>query len=171
MAEDDSKAVKFSYDPLKYYIENHFTACLEDGNLEINADEKNALKSCFSEDHIQIFYFLDEQNKKVNPGSNNIIGEKTDKKKLKFKIQNNEGLKEIIEKDNNCEKLVQPEESEPEESEPEESNAPLITGIVFGTLAVLAIVGVIVFIIVFPGCIFFPKIPIFPRSKSENPYH
>ena len=170
MAEDDSKAVQFSYDPLDYYIENHFTACLEDGNLEINADEKNALKSCFSEDHIQIFYFLDEQNKKVNPGSNNIIGEKTDKKKLKFKIQN-EGLEEIIEKDNNCEKLVQPEESEPEESEPEESNAPLITGIVFGTLAVLAIVGVIVFIIVFPGCIFFPKIPIFPHSKSENPYH
>ena len=75
-----------SYDPL-VYIEKHLTACLENGNLEIYVDKENALKSCFSEDGIQIFYILDGKEIPLKLGSNNIMQENiTDK--INFKITN-----------------------------------------------------------------------------------
>ena len=78
------------------FIARHLSACLEDGNLEINVDEKNALKSCFSEDDIRIFYILDGIETKVEIGSNIITNENIkEKKSLPFIIKKTDVQKEI----------------------------------------------------------------------------
>ena len=57
--------------------------------MVINADKRNALKGCFSEDGIQMFYILDGIETKMKLGSNNITEENIeDRKNLHFKIRN-----------------------------------------------------------------------------------
>ena len=51
-------------------------------------DENNALESCFSEDHIKLFYTSDGKDTRVKPGSNHITDENIkDKEKFVFKIE------------------------------------------------------------------------------------
>ena len=81
----------FSYNPLEF-IQKHVSTCLEDGNLEINVDKRNALDTSFSEDGIQIFYILDGIETNMKLGSNNLTEENMkDKKNLHFKIRNKDG--------------------------------------------------------------------------------
>ena len=101
MKPADTKTVRFSYDPLDYIVSD-LTACLtEDGNLVINVDRENALKSCFSEDGIQMFYIIDDKENKVEKGSNNVMQKEIkSEENLQFKIEN-KGRTKFFETKNN----------------------------------------------------------------------
>ena len=130
------------------HIENQITVCLEDGNLKINADEKNALDSCFSEDHIKVFYILNGTDIKVKPGSNNITEENIkDKEKFEFKIEI-DGQTERFDRNNteSCAKLVQIQSVG---SKHQKSNTSLvIIGIVIGTVMALVVAAAIIFAVI-----------------------
>ena len=129
-------SVRFYYDPL-VYIERHLTACLEDGNLMINADIENAIKGCFSENSIQMFYNLDGKEKKVKLGSNNILQKniKT-KKNLHFKLKN-EGQTNKFEINNKESCAVKAKigkiEDEDEDEDEDENDQLSVIGIVIGS--------------------------------------
>lgn len=125
--------VGFSYDPLDY-IDEHLTACLEDGNLVINVDEENALKNCFSEDGIQMFYIEEEKALPLKIGSNNITQENI-KENLNFKITNKvgNGKREFRRATKECAKPVT------ESPVTKAANTPLTIGVVFGSIGLLVV--------------------------------
>ena len=127
------------YDPLVYIIE-HLSACLEDENLEIFADRENALKSCFSEDLIKMFYMSKSGRKiKVKLGSNIIkqqITDITENKNHKFKIEVYGKMEEFeINNTLSCAK---------QQSPPQKPNTPVIivviVCIVFGSVGSVVVV-------------------------------
>ena len=136
------------YDPL-VYIKNCLTACLEDGNLEINADKRNALKSCFSENFLKLFYITGSGTEiKVKVGSNNIYQQTTNMKSTKshkFRIENN-GKAEDFEINNTLSCAKQ------SKSKPKESNTPVvivvIVSVVFGSVGSVVVVAVIYFSVI-----------------------
>jgi len=103
--DPDTKKVKFSYKPLEHF-EKHFTACMKDGDLEINVGEKNALNICFSESSGNSIQLLEPKlQTELKLGSNNITLENiTSPGHLKFKIEIDGQTKEL--QRNNTESCV-----------------------------------------------------------------
>ena len=107
---------------------------MEDKSLIINVDEENALRSCFSEDGIQMFYILDGKEIPLKIGSNNIT-QKNIKENLDFKITNKEGngKREFSRKTEDCEKQVT------ESPVTKAANTSVAIVIVFGSIGLLVV--------------------------------
>ena len=116
------------------YIEKHLTACLEDKNLLIYVDKENALKSCVSEDGIQMFYIEEGKELPLKLGSNNITQEYI-KENLNFKITNKvgNGKKEF---QRNTEKCAKQSSMSPVTKA---ANTSLAIGVVFGSIGILVV--------------------------------
>ena len=122
---------EISYDPL-VYIEKNLKACMED-NLVINVDEENALRSCFSEDSIQMFYISDRKEVPLKIGSNSNITQENIKENLDFKITKKEEKREFSRKTEDCEKQVT------ESPVIKAANTSVAIGIVFGSIGLLVV--------------------------------
>ena len=109
-------------------------------------DENNALESCFSEDHIKLFYTSDGKDTRVKPGSNHITDENIkDKEKFVFKIEIDGKEPTRFERNNteSCAKLVRIQSVG---SKHQKSNTSLvIIGIVIGTVMALVVAAAIIF--------------------------
>ena len=114
---------------------------MKDGNMEIYADKKNALKTCFSQGSIQMLY--DGKEIPVKLGSNHITPENLkDKKNLHFKIS------QYIDMYETKEFNITITESCATQIKSESENTLFLIGIVFGLIGLVVVVVVICFSVI-----------------------